>query len=68
MKDYLELMSHNQHFKWTKIHYNSLVCIDSVPPQRERACLDLLWIYESVKRTLSRTVNVISIQKCTGLK
>ena len=34
---------------WTKIHYNSIACIDSVTPPRERACLDLLRIYESIQ-------------------
>ena len=27
----------------------TVLYVDSVPPQRERACFDLLWIYESVQ-------------------
>ena len=46
----------------TKIHYNSIACIDSVPPQKERACLNPLWIYESVKRTLI-TVSLLQVYK-----
>ena len=30
----------------------TVIYVDSVPPQRERACLDLLWIHESVQKTL----------------
>ena len=27
----------------------TVLYVDSVPPQRERACLDLFWAYESVQ-------------------
>ena len=46
-RPYLELVPHNQHFQTDQHPLQQYV--DSVLLQRERACLNLLWIYESVQ-------------------
>ena len=39
---------------------------DSVPPQRERACLDLLWIHESIQYSVKHLA--ARCMGTTGLK
>ena len=56
---------------WTNIHYNSIVC-RFCTSQRERACLDLFWTYESVQQySLSRALRLSAVSQVwgrTGLK
>ena len=67
MKDgpYLEHVPHNQHFQMDQHPLQQYV--DSVPPQRERACLDFLRIYETVQYSVTHlaasTVSLLQVHK-----